>query len=345
MLSIPGICWLSFTIMKAPFEEFVAEFNQKNKCAPYIYQVQPFPHAVYKNVGSALESIKKQMDKLQYEERFTDLYNMYQTKEILTKDVCDCIMGIIPMVKSASFEVTGLYLSSQIYEKHSYLLCHDDQLEDRLFAFVFYIHTKDDVSVGDGGTLDLFRANILQEPDEIVTRIIPQTYSLALFEVSPRSFHQVAEVVNGNFVRRSIGGWVRGRYKCSEIALQETDFSLLKQSIEQVALDSLSDYFTLDSKHKILEKTLPFECLPVQYYFVEVFFFDDTSFSLITRLDSQFDYYAYSLTLPKNRFLDCTLKSDFEGFYKLEPSRQNGGRNIRINPGKGAFFMLKFARR
>lgn len=345
MLSNPGICLQSFMTMKVPFEEFIDEFNQKNKCAPYIYEVQPFPYAVYKNIGTALDSIKKHLNVLQYEERFTDLYSMYQTKEILTKEICDCIMSIVPKVKSETLEVTGVYLSSQIYEKYSYLLCHDDQLEDRLFAFVFYIHTKEDISLEDGGTLDIFKTNVLQVPIEVTTQIIPETYSLALFEVSPRSFHQVAEVLSENFVRRSIGGWVRGHYKCSEIALQEADFLLFKQCIEQVTLDSLPDYFTLDSKYKVFEKTISFENVPVQYYFVEGLFFDETSFCLDFLFDPQTDYFVFSLTLPKDRFIGCTLKSNYEGFYKMEASRQDEVKSTKIVPGEGEFFMLKCSRR
>lgn len=343
MLSNPGMCFQSFTIMKIPFEEFIEEFNQKNKCAPYIYGMQPFPHAVYKHVGLNLSVIHKHLDSLQYEERFTDLYKMYQTKEIQTKQVCDGVMNLIPALKTENIEVTGVYLSSQFYEKGSYLLCHDDQLEDRLFAFVFYIHKKEDVSLEDGGTLDLFNTNALQEPDGIVTHILPKNDSLALFEVSPRSFHQVSEVLGENFVRRSVGGWVRGRYKVGDKRLEETDFSRFEESVEHIAVDSLPEYFTLNSKYKIIKEFMLFEKTPAQYFFVEALYFDETSFCLNFQIEPQCDYFAYALELQGDRFVDCDLVEVHKSFHKFDANVKE--QVVAIIPGAGTFFVLKCRKR
>lgn len=326
--------------MGAPFDEFIAEFNQKNKCSPRIYRTDPFPYAAYDSIGENLTPILKHLDSMEYGERYTDLYKMYQTKEMQHKDICDSVSEIFPKLNTQGVEVTGVYLSSQIYRKGSYLLCHDDQLDDRLFAFVFYVHTMADVSLEDGGTLDLFQVNALQEPHLVISQIIPQKYSLALFEVSPRSFHQVSEVLSEDFLRRSIGGWIRGRYKFPETAVpQKLEFSQLKSSLEQLSLDDVTEYFVLDSKYGIVECGIPFKDVPMMYFFIEVLYFDESSFCMDFKLEPRADYYVHCRELPGDRLRTCKLVECPEGFRKVKESV------ISIPPGEGTFFMLKCNKR
>lgn len=47
-------------------------------------------------------------------------------------------------------------LTSSVYKYTDYLLCHDDELEDRRIAFVLYLTEFD---AHDGGTLELLSAN------------------------------------------------------------------------------------------------------------------------------------------------------------------------------------------
>jgi len=76
-------------------------------------------------------------------------------------------------------------------------LPHDDRLEGRKIAYVLYLS---DLREEDGGSLDMY------EDMKIVKSIIPKFGDLLLFEVSEKSFHQVAEVLT-DANRLTIAGW------------------------------------------------------------------------------------------------------------------------------------------
>ena len=90
-----------------------------------------------------------------------------------------------------------------------HLLCHDDELEGRRIAFIMYF--VKDWTEADGGTLDLFRLNENGQPTEVMKQIVPETNALAFFEVTEKSYHQVAEILTKDKSRLSIGGWFHGK--------------------------------------------------------------------------------------------------------------------------------------
>ncbi|XP_054706181.1 prolyl 3-hydroxylase OGFOD1-like isoform X2 [Uloborus diversus] len=96
--------------------------------------------------------------------------------------------------------------SRMLHHRDDHLLCHDDLLEDRRIAFIYYLTS--DWSLEDGGSLDLFEA-MNGEPGEIKESIVPELNKFVFFEVSPVSFHQVAEVKTEN-KRLAISGWFHG---------------------------------------------------------------------------------------------------------------------------------------
>lgn len=69
-------------------------------------------------------------------------------------------------------------------------MCHDDELEGRRVAFIFYL-VPEDWSKEDGGALDLFSVDAEGQPDKVVVSKVPKWNSFLFFEVSPVSFHQV----------------------------------------------------------------------------------------------------------------------------------------------------------
>ena len=84
-----------------------------------------------------------------------------------------------------------------------HLLCHDDELEGRRIAFIMYF--VKDWTEKDGGTLDLFDRDANGDPKDVVKRLVPKSNSMAFFEVTEKSFHQVAEVLTKDKQRLSIG--------------------------------------------------------------------------------------------------------------------------------------------
>jgi len=90
-----------------------------------------------------------------------------------------------------------------------HLLCHDDELEGRRIAYIVYL-VPEDWEEADGGTLDLFAVDDKLQPTRVVKRLVPAWNSFSFFEVSPVSYHQVAEVISADKTRVSISGWFHG---------------------------------------------------------------------------------------------------------------------------------------
>ena len=109
--------------------------------------------------------------------------------------------------------MTGIELNQDIslfcarYDYTDYLLCHDDQLEDRRIAFIWYLVPKS-WQEEDGGALDLFdRDAETGQPMKVVRSLVPSRNSFVFFEVTEKSFHQVAEILSRDRTRLSVGGW------------------------------------------------------------------------------------------------------------------------------------------
>lgn len=98
--------------------------------------------------------------------------------------------------KSFLGDLTGIELNDVIalsgskYRKGNTLLCHDDELEGRRIAYIYYL-VPEDWSEEDGGTLDLYSVDDTDQPAEIVEKVVPKRNALIFFEVSPISYHRV----------------------------------------------------------------------------------------------------------------------------------------------------------
>ena len=142
-------------------------------------------------------------------------------------------------------KITGIEVSNtadlfaSVYRDTNYLLCHDDQIEDRKIAFIVYL-VSDDWNEKDGGALNIYgnynpnvdsgssnsdnsnSGNSNNSNDDIsssvkqyanfpsnkpLLQLIPKRNSVVLFEVSNKSYHAVAEVLSENKSRIAIGGW------------------------------------------------------------------------------------------------------------------------------------------
>ena len=152
-----------------------------------------------------LEVLKKE----KFEHKECDLFSLNQTN-----DFASIGKGILKefyyFMKSGEFVkwlggITGIKLKTRIdmsgslYKSCDYLLCHDDRLEGRKIAFVYYL------SKCKGGGLVMYNNDGRNVGNE-AKRISPKFNSVLLFEVSKKSFHSVDEVISGK--RYAIGGWL-----------------------------------------------------------------------------------------------------------------------------------------
>uniref|UniRef100_G3MPY1 uS12 prolyl 3-hydroxylase n=1 Tax=Amblyomma maculatum TaxID=34609 RepID=G3MPY1_AMBMU len=181
---------------------------------------EPFNVCILHNLladAGCVDSLKNELFDIEFHAKNNDLYKFHQSDDLQNFDTPyihafrKCLEGTLaPWLR----DVTGIPLDGTISltcSKYSYtdvLLCHDDELEGRRIAFILYL-TPGWTST-DGGSLDLFDVDSNGQPRDIVRNIVPRFNSFAFFEVSPVSFHQVAEVLSEDKLRISVGGWFHG---------------------------------------------------------------------------------------------------------------------------------------
>ncbi|XP_076812096.1 prolyl 3-hydroxylase OGFOD1-like isoform X2 [Clavelina lepadiformis] len=196
----------------------------------------PFPHCLVKDFlhedgGGADDFVKDLLDdltQLKFHEKSNDLYKFIQTDELFLSKSRDAtnistrLKHFASLIKNHMLpwlrDVTDVCLDDDVtmfcaqYSSTDCLLCHDDQLENRCIAYVYYL--TPDWLAHDGGELQLFNEVLANsgtlEPHHVVKSIVPMSNSLVFFQVSPKSFHQVAEVLSEMKTRISLTGWFHG---------------------------------------------------------------------------------------------------------------------------------------
>ena len=174
---------------------------------------KPFPHAKFSNflTDTELKTAIEYTSSLDLVPKANDLYSFHQTV-----DICNDPKLKFVKEKLQDFASKHLYPDSDFqsnielsmfyaeYKTNDYLLCHDDKLKQRRFAWILYLTEswKDE----DGGHLDLFESDV----KTVSKSMIPEYGNLVVFEVCPNSFHQVREVLSEAKIRRSLTGWFMG---------------------------------------------------------------------------------------------------------------------------------------
>ena len=201
--------WINWQYLeKAMIEKLHKQFGK----------AMPFPHLVMPGFFKEAQSIKvlQALVKEEFFPKEADLFKFMQTNDLAGTEN-DVLVALRSFIKSKQFvdyvrTLTGLKLKSGVVDMHGtlyadtdFLLCHDDQLEGRKIAFMYYLST---LGPKDGGSLNLL-ASKDGVPTGMVKNIVPHFNTLAIFEVSPVSFHEVEEVV-AKKNRIAIGGWLHG---------------------------------------------------------------------------------------------------------------------------------------
>uniref|UniRef100_A0A672NZX1 Prolyl 3-hydroxylase OGFOD1 n=1 Tax=Sinocyclocheilus grahami TaxID=75366 RepID=A0A672NZX1_SINGR len=181
---------------------------------------EPFPHCQitrFLQSESFVESLQAELLQLNFNSKSNDLYKFQQSddlgerKEDHISQIRSVIFGEFRVWLSEVLQVdleATVDISCAKYEHTDVLLCHDDELEGRRVAFILYLVPPWEVK--DGGTLDLFSTDEHCQPVSVVKSLLPCWNSLVFFEVSPVSFHQVAEVLSEEKCRLSLSGWFHG---------------------------------------------------------------------------------------------------------------------------------------
>ncbi|KAJ7986157.1 hypothetical protein DPEC_G00347870 [Dallia pectoralis] len=180
----------------------------------------PFPHCIIRNFlqgDTFTENLKRELLELNFHEKSNDLYKFKQSDDLKKRKephITGLRTAIFGQFRTWLGEVLQVELEPKVdiscakYQYTDVLLCHDDELEGRRVAFILYLVPPWEIS--DGGCLDLFSTDSNFQPDDVVKSLVPSWNTLVLFEVSPISFHQVAEVLSEDKCRLSLSGWFHG---------------------------------------------------------------------------------------------------------------------------------------
>ena len=185
--------------------------------------LDPFPCGVINDFLAEpeyLSLLQAECEKLRFNEKNNDLYK-FQQSAALTSQSGGCIEKLrsrlmtevrawIMDMMDVELEENTLDLFCAKYNQTDTLLCHDDELEGRKIAFIFYL-SRESWTEKDGGLLELFNTDDNGDPGEVVRKLLPRQNSFAFFEVSPVSFHQVSEVLSQTKERLSLSGWFHGK--------------------------------------------------------------------------------------------------------------------------------------
>ncbi|CAG8800563.1 10089_t:CDS:2, partial [Cetraspora pellucida] len=197
----------------------------------------PFPIALFPNLFASqfLESVKAELESEEFYHKSNDLYEFYQSEDLKLSKNPNTIK-LRETIYSENFvrtisKLTGIQLdstpdlSAHQYIRGNYLLCHDDDIKDdenmhgRRVAFIIYL-VDNDWAKEHGGCLDLFNTDSQGHPNQVSLSIIPKWNNMVFFELSPTSYHQVAEVLTSTKVRLSVSGWFHGnlntRLSCAQ---------------------------------------------------------------------------------------------------------------------------------
>ncbi|XP_020290416.1 prolyl 3-hydroxylase OGFOD1 [Pseudomyrmex gracilis] len=165
-----------------------------------------------------LSDLMTEVDKLDHVQLTSDLYKFSKSMDLseVPGDNIQLLYRALQIDLGLWLERnTGIKLNTKVtmtssrYYDTDYLLCHDDNMcHTRKIAFILYLHKG--WGLHDGGSLDIFDTDEHGQPREIVHTIVPAHNSLVFFEVSDKSYHQVAEVEAANKCRWSINGWFHG---------------------------------------------------------------------------------------------------------------------------------------
>lgn len=160
--------------------------------------------------------LQKTLEKEEYYLEDHDLYQFLRTEDFKKTEnqsiitfrnflLSEEFISFLEKLTSSKIKRNHLDLHSLKLLDTNYLLCHDDMVEGRQFAFIFNL--SEEFEKKDGGAFEIFDSDSdLNVKPKIVESIIPKFNRFNIFKVRKNSYHQISEVTSDK-ERISIGGW------------------------------------------------------------------------------------------------------------------------------------------
>lgn len=198
--------------------KYLNQKNQENINSNYLIS-KPYEH-FFLDDFFLVEKLNKIILALKNENYYleeNDLYKFFRTQDFSNSKnnkiiyefrsflISKEFRELIEKLTSSNINENKITLHSLKFKKTNYLLCHDDVVQDRLFAIIINLTRK--WVKGMGGEFEIFDSD---ENGNVSPKIIgsvePKFNRFYLFKVQKISYHQVSEVIK-DIDRLTIGGW------------------------------------------------------------------------------------------------------------------------------------------
>lgn len=166
---------------------------------------KPFSYEIIDNFlpNEELSIIRKAYSSLVFKEIQTDLYNFLQSNELDEDDQFAFFKKRLDdvLVNRISEKDTFYTFFASYYRKDDFLLCHDDMVDERLYAFTFYLDTF------KSGQLVLYE----NDCETVHQKVDVRGNRLVIFKVGENSFHEVDSCQQDG--RMAVSGWINSKSK------------------------------------------------------------------------------------------------------------------------------------
>lgn len=182
----------------------------------------PFPTCQISDLfypSDSVSELEEECARLELKSKTNDLFQFHQSGEIMAlpdeqmkiftriSEFRESMKNFMPLMTAISgYEITSMSLFYAEYKYTDHLLPHEDDLENRVIAFVYYLNSDDWIET-DGGYFDSYESDDKGQPIKVHGEWLPKRNHLNFFRVTDSSFHQVREVISEMKVRKSLSGW------------------------------------------------------------------------------------------------------------------------------------------
>ncbi|WUR03081.1 2-oxoglutarate and iron-dependent oxygenase domain-containing protein 1 (OGFD1) [Vairimorpha necatrix] len=252
--------------------------------------------------------------------QYTDLFKFLQTDELADNSSLDFFKNELSQIfkEFINYDFSDLYYTifASYYRKGDFLSCHDDMVDDRLYAFTFYL---DDF---DSGDLVLFDNNCENE----YKRIGIKKNRLVIFEVSSLSFHEVEMCKESG--RKAITGWINKYnnrfnvksepvfYSLPDVELVPFDLSYIENDVieyegleynfESVDTKLVGKFIQRRVSKLFLDTYVALDIPGCTLVYIDAFLVDINSYILLNDFTNQIEGSLLDVFIIENHGLDMT---------------------------------------
>lgn len=197
---------------------------------------KPFYYETFDNFlsKSDFEHLVHAYNKLAFKEIKSDLFNFSISNELNKDKRFTVLTDKLDAIFKEKITVPDTFytFSASYYKKDNFLLCHDDMVDERLYAFVFYIEDF------DSGKLLIYENDCVTLHEAIDVR----ANRLIIFKVGGTSYHEVQRcTIDG---RKAISGWINNKDVKNVPCALTTNFTIHSNVVYfELDLELVESYF------------------------------------------------------------------------------------------------------